>query len=68
MHMPTGKVKWFSDAKGYGFIETESGDVFVHHAEVMMEGFRTLTEGQEVEFEIKQGDKGPAASQVRLKA
>ena len=66
--MPTGKVKWFSAAKGYGFIETDSGDVFVHHSEIAMDGFRTLTEGQEVEFEIKQGAKGPAATNVRPKA
>jgi len=65
MYMPTGKVKWFSDDKGYGFIETASGDVFVHHTEILVDGFRTLREGQEVEFEIKQGAKGPAASQVR---
>ena len=65
MYMPTGKVKWFSDDKGYGFIETDSGDVFVHHTEILVDGFRTLREGQAVEFEIKQGPKGPAASQVR---
>jgi len=65
MYMPTGKVKWFSDDKGYGFIETDSGDVFVHHTEILVDGFRTLKEGQAVEFEIKQGPKGPAASQVR---
>jgi len=63
--MVTGKVKWFSDAKGYGFIETDEGDVFVHHSSIEGEGFRSLREGQEVELEIDQGEKGPRAVKVR---
>ena len=60
-----GKVKWFSDAKGYGFISQENGpDVFVHHSNVVGEGFRTLEEDQEVEFEIVEGKKGPQAQNV----
>ncbi len=60
-----GKVKWFSDSKGYGFISQESGpDVFVHHSNITGEGFRTLEEGQEVEFEIVEGKKGPQAQDV----
>jgi CspA family cold shock protein len=64
--MPTGKVKWFSDSKGYGFIETSEGDVFVHHSDIEAEGFRSLREGQEVELDIVQGDKGPRARNVRM--
>ena len=64
--MAVGQVKWFNDAKGYGFIEQEDGDdVFVHHSEIQMEGFKTLSEGQKVEFEVTQGPKGPQASNVR---
>jgi cold shock protein len=60
-----GKVKWFNDSKGYGFISQEGGpDVFVHHSAIQMEGFKTLKEDQEVEFEVVQGAKGPQASQV----
>jgi CspA family cold shock protein len=60
-----GKVKWFSDAKGYGFISQEGGpDVFVHHSNIVGEGFRTLEEDQEVEFEIVEGRKGPQAQNV----
>jgi CspA family cold shock protein len=60
-----GKVKWFSDSKGYGFISQEGGpDVFVHHSNITGEGFRTLEEGQEVEFEIVEGKKGPQAQEV----
>ena len=68
MLMPEkGKVKWFSDAKGYGFIEREEGeDVFVHFTAIVGEGFRTLKEGQEVEFEVVQGEKGPQAENVSL--
>ena len=63
--MPRGKVKWFNDAKGYGFIEQESGDdVFVHHSSIQGEGFKTLKEGQDVEFDIEQGSKGPSAVNV----
>lgn len=62
----TGTVKWFSDQKGFGFLEREDGDdVFVHHSAIMSEGFRTLTEGDRVEFTIEQGQKGPAAADVR---
>jgi len=63
--MIRGKVKWFNDAKGYGFIEQEGGeDVFVHFSAIQMDGFKTLAEGQVVEFEVKQGDKGLHASNV----
>ncbi len=64
--MPHGKVKWFNDAKGYGFIEQKEGgdDVFVHFSAIQAEGFRTLREGQEVEFELKAGDKGLNAQNV----
>jgi cold shock protein len=61
----TGKVKWFNNAKGYGFIEREGGsDVFVHFSAVQGNGFRTLEEGQAVEFEIVDGPKGPQAGNV----
>ncbi len=63
--MKTGKVKWFNESKGFGFIETAEGDVFVHQSVVEMQGFRTLREGQEVELEVTQGDKGPKATRVR---
>jgi CspA family cold shock protein len=60
-------VKWFSDEKGFGFIEQDGGqDVFVHHSSIVMEGFRTITEGQEVEFDIEESDRGPRAANVRL--
>jgi CspA family cold shock protein len=63
--MSRGRVKWFHDSKGYGFIETEGGnDVFVHYSAITAEGYRTLQEGQEVEFELIDGDKGPRASNV----
>ena len=62
-----GRVKWFSEAKGYGFIEREEGDdVFVHYTAITAEGFRTLQEGQEVEFDVVQGTKGPQAENVTL--
>ncbi len=64
--MPKGTVKWFSDQKGYGFVTPEDGskDVFIHHSAIQGEGFKTLSEGQQVEFEITQGPKGPQASNV----
>jgi CspA family cold shock protein len=63
--MPTGKVKWFNDAKGYGFIQREDGeDVFVHFTAIQSDGFKTLAEGQEVEFEVLDGQKGPQAAHV----
>ena len=65
--METGKVKWFNDAKGYGFIETEEGkDVFVHFSAIVMDGYKSLTEGQVVQFEIVDGAKGPQAANVSL--
>jgi CspA family cold shock protein len=62
-----GKVKWFNDQKGYGFITPEDGskDLFVHHSAVLMDGFKTLAENQEVEFESVSSDKGPKAANVR---
>ena len=63
--MPKGKVKWFSNQKGYGFITPENGkDVFVHHTAIQGDGYKTLNEGQEVEFEITQGPKGEQAVNV----
>lgn len=63
--MPTGVVKWFSNRKGYGFIEQQEGDdIFVHHSAINMSGFRTLTEGDRVSFEIEVGERGPAAKNV----
>ena len=64
--MATGTVKWFNADKGYGFITADSGDeVFVHFSEIQGDGFRTLKEGQKVEFEVTQGDRGPQASGVQ---
>jgi CspA family cold shock protein len=61
-----GVVKWFNDKKGYGFISRESGkDIFVHHSSIVSEGFRTLKEGEQVEFSVKQDEKGQAAVDVR---
>jgi CspA family cold shock protein len=61
----TGRVKWFNDSKGYGFISRENGpDVFVHHSAIVGEGFRSLAEDQEVEFEVVQGPKGAQAQNV----
>ena len=64
--MAIGTVKWFNDAKGYGFISQEGGeDVFVHHTAIQMDGFRTLKEGERVEFDVTQGPKGLQAANVR---
>ena len=64
--MANGTVKWFNDAKGYGFISQEGGeDVFVHHTAIQMDGFRTLKEGERVEFDVTQGPKGLQAANVR---
>ena len=65
--MPIGRVKWFNDAKGYGFIEYEGGeDVFVHYSAIAGDGYRSLAEGTEVEFEIKEDAKGPRADNVSI--
>ena len=62
----TGKVKWFNNAKGYGFIERDGGsDVFVHYSAIQSTGYRTLEENQRVEFDVQQGQKGPQAANVR---
>ncbi|MEW6444064.1 MAG: cold shock domain-containing protein [bacterium] len=67
MAKETGTVKWFSEQKGYGFIVREGGerDLFVHHSAISGEGFKTLAEGDRVEFTVTQGQKGPAAAEVR---
>ena len=63
--MAEGTVKWFNDAKGFGFIQQDGGqDVFVHHTAIQSDGFRSLTEGERVTFEITEGQKGPAAQNV----
>ncbi len=65
--MATGKVKWFNERKGFGFIENdEGGDVFVHYSAIQENGFKTLNEGQRVSFEIQNSRKGPSAENVRL--
>jgi CspA family cold shock protein len=68
--MTTGTVKWFNDSKGYGFISPSDGsnDVFAHFSEIQAEGFKTLQEGQTVEFEVTQGKKGLQASNIRQHA
>ena len=64
--MTRGTVKWFNEAKGFGFIQQESGeDVFVHFSAIQSEGFKTLADGDKVEFEVTPGPKGPAAKNVR---
>lgn len=66
--MTKGTVKWFDDSKGFGFITIEGeeeGDCFVHHSEIQMPGFKSLSEGDEVEFEVVQNDRGPAAKNVK---
>jgi CspA family cold shock protein len=65
--MATGKVKWFNDAKGFGFIARDDGpDLFVHHTAIVADGFRSLTEGQPVEFDVTEGPKGLQAVNVRM--
>lgn len=65
--MEKGTIKWFSGEKGYGFIERESGgDVFVHHSDIVGTGFKSLTEGDKVSFDVEQGDKGPKAANVTV--
>ena len=66
--MATGTVKWFNDSKGYGFIQPEGGgkDVFVHFSQIAGEGFKTLSEGAKVEFETREGQKGPEATNVQI--
>jgi CspA family cold shock protein len=65
--MSEGKVKWFNESKGFGFIEkNDGGDIFVHYSAIQSTGFKTLTEGQSVSFDVVQGNKGPAAENVRL--
>jgi len=65
--MATGTVKWFNNEKGFGFITPDDGgaDLFAHQSEIQVKGFRSLDEGAKVEFEVKQGPKGPQASQIR---
>jgi CspA family cold shock protein len=65
--MSNGKVKWFNDRKGFGFIEQQNGpDLFVHHSGIAATGFKSLTEGDQVTFDIEQGPKGPSATNVKI--
>ncbi len=65
--MSEGKVKWFNDQKGFGFIEQDGGkDLFVHHTAILGEGFKTLAEGQRVSFEVEETAKGPKAKNVKI--
>ena len=65
--MPNGTVKWFNDSKGFGFITPDDGgkDLFAHHSSIQMDGYKSLKEGQKVSFEVKDGPKGPAASNIK---
>ena len=65
--MATGKVKWFNDSKGFGFITPDDGgkDLFAHHSSIQMSGYKSLKENQQVEFDVVQGAKGPAASNIK---
>ncbi|NVJ62049.1 MAG: cold-shock protein [Gammaproteobacteria bacterium] len=67
MALTTGSVKWFNETKGFGFLEQENGpDVFVHFSSINADGFKTLAEGQKVQFEIQDGQKGPQAANVQI--
>ena len=65
--MATGTVKWFNDAKGFGFITPDDGgkDLFAHHSSIQMDGYKSLKEGQKVSFEVRAGEKGPAAANIK---
>ena len=67
VEMATGKVKWFNDSKGFGFITPDDGgkDLFAHHTSIMMDGYKSLKENQAVSFEVKDGPKGPAAANIK---
>jgi CspA family cold shock protein len=67
MSTTTGHVKWFNESKGFGFIQQENGqDVFVHYSSIVSSGFKTLAEGQKVQFTVEKGQKGPQASNVQV--